>query len=45
LKRFPGVHGTVLPDEARLIDFSKVEFLRDEHFTDVQRGSADGWTW
>jgi hypothetical protein len=26
------------PDEARRIDFSRVEFLRDEHFTDVQRG-------
>ena len=26
------------PAEARLIDFSRVEFLRDEHFTDVQRG-------
>ena len=26
------------PAEARLIDFTKVEFLRKEHFTDVERG-------
>lgn len=26
------------PNEAALIDFSKVEFLRKEHFTDTQRG-------
>ena len=26
------------PVEARLIDFSRVEFLRDEHFTDVKQG-------
>ena len=26
------------PAEAQLIDFSKVEFLREEHFTDVERG-------
>ena len=25
------------PDEAALIDFSKVEFLREEHFTDIVR--------
>ena len=30
------------PDEAQLIDFTRVEFLRQEHFTDVksQRASA-----
>jgi hypothetical protein len=26
------------PAEERLIDFSRVEFLREEHFTDVERG-------
>jgi len=26
------------PAEAKWIDFSRVEFLREEHFTDVQRG-------
>ena len=26
------------PTEAQLIDFSTVEFLREEHFTDVERG-------
>jgi len=26
------------PDEARLINFNAIEFLREEHFTDVQRG-------
>ena len=26
------------PNEARAIDFSNVEFLRQEHFTDVKRG-------
>ncbi len=26
------------PNEARVIDFSNVEFLRQEHFTDVKRG-------
>lgn len=27
------------PAEATLIDFTRVEFLREEHFTDVQRGT------
>lgn len=27
-----------LPKEAKLIDFSRVEFLKQEHFTDVPRG-------
>jgi hypothetical protein len=26
------------PDEMQLMDFQQVEFLRDEHFTDVRRG-------
>jgi hypothetical protein len=26
-------------DEAKLIDFSRVEFLREEYFTDVDRGN------
>lgn len=26
-------------DEAKLIDFSRVEFLREEYFTDVERGN------
>ena len=27
------------PDEARVIDFGRVEFLREEHFTDVREGA------
>ena len=26
------------PDEARLVNFKEVQFLREEHFTDVKRG-------
>ena len=33
------------PAEERLIDFSRVEFLREEHFTTSNGGSADAWTW
>ena len=29
------------PVEAALIDFSTVEFLREEHFTDTERGFID----